>query len=170
MLFFERFANLVFCPFESHLTLTPDHWCSVRQLANFSVGEQHRFIRPVVKPSNCTKDVVRDSCLMFDIDYDRVLKELRLPAINESAHQKKLPVKKCTDGWLYDRNHYWDSFAMHVNQLFRQFSVLFSELFLCCAKKFDFVCDQTHGLDIIATVRTIASICGTPFFGLIADL
>ncbi|CAG2181961.1 unnamed protein product, partial [Oppiella nova] len=133
-----------------HLKLVPDHWCAVQELANFSHGEQHRFVRPVVRHSNNTEDVVRDSCHMFDVDYRQVLNDLRLPQVNASVkcHKSKLSVKKCDDGWVYDRSYYWDSFSIH----------------------FDFVCEHSHRFNIILTIRTIASICGTPIFGLIADL
>ncbi|CAG2175528.1 unnamed protein product [Oppiella nova] len=99
-----------------HLKLVPDHWCAVQELANFSHGEQHRFVRPVVRHSNNTDDVVRDSCHMFDVDYRQVLNDLRLPQVNASVkcHKSKLSVKKCSDGWVYDRSYYWDSFSMHI--------------------------------------------------------
>ncbi|CAG2107370.1 unnamed protein product [Medioppia subpectinata] len=133
----------------NHLKLVPDHWCRVNELSNFSYGEQHRFVRPVVRPSNTSADVVRDSCHMFDIDYKQVLNDLRLPPVNESIKcHKKLAVKTCADGWVYDTGYYWDSFAMH----------------------YDFVCENSHRFAIIPTIRTIASVCGTPLFGLIADL
>jgi len=78
-------------------------------MINFSFGEQHRFIRPVL--INESKSVM-ESCLMFDIDYKEVARNLRLPQTNKTS--KKLNVKSCDNGWIYDRTHYWDSAVMHV--------------------------------------------------------
>ncbi|XP_054157351.1 organic cation/carnitine transporter 2-like [Oppia nitens] len=137
-----------------HFKLMPDHWCAVPELANFSHGEQHRLIRPVVIQATNSginghqQRAVRDTCLMFDIDYQQVLNELRLPPVNQTKCHKKLSVKPCNRGWLYDRSQYWDSFVM----------------------KFDIVCENSHKFNVIPFIRTVGSICGTPLFGLIADL
>jgi len=49
---------------------------------------------------------------MFDVDYKKVARELRLPQINETKNKFKL--KSCDNGWIYDRTHYWDSAIMQV--------------------------------------------------------
>jgi hypothetical protein len=96
--------------FYSFLKLTPDHWCSVPELINFSHGEQQRFIRPVLSINNSLSAL--ESCFMFDVDYKQVARELRLPQINETKN--KIKLKSCDNGWIYDRTHYWDSAVMHV--------------------------------------------------------
>lgn len=53
-----------------------------------------------------------ESCIMYDINYREVACDLRLPLMNVT--NKKLAVKSCDNGWIYDRTHYWDSAVMHV--------------------------------------------------------
>lgn len=82
----------------------PDHWCHVPQLTNLSFEEQHRLIRPLDSLTNKLS-----SCLMYDIDYDEVLK-----SGNESTYYRNvssLSTKPCENGWLFD-NIYYDETAV----------------------------------------------------------
>ena len=112
-----------------YLYLTPDHWCSVKQLVNFSDGEQHRFIRPIKVLNSIRKRRIflMDSCSMHDINYDQVARLLQLPFeyrihnINNKTGKLmiKLPYKQCQNGWVYDRTTIQQTAVTQVSSYFK---------------------------------------------------
>ncbi len=76
---------------------TPDHWCFVPQLANLSYELQHQLIRPLTIVQGLPS---KDSCFMFDIDYDLIVNTTTLP-VNDSS---QLKTKACDNGWVYDKS------------------------------------------------------------------
>ena len=85
---------------------TPDHWCFVPQLANFSYELQHQLIRPLTiaqgLPSN-------DSCHMYDIDYDFIVNTTL--SVDNVSQQK---TKACDNGWVYDKSVYQETATTKV--------------------------------------------------------
>lgn len=111
----SKLTLVLFC---SHNELVPDHWCRVALLENFSYGEQHRLIRPLVKSSVDGHDQYRypvalSKCELYDIDYGEVVSGLQVK--NKNGSVKAVPTAKCNDGWVYNRLVYEDSAAMHVS-------------------------------------------------------
>lgn len=89
------------------MVYTPDHWCFVPELANLSLKEQHRLIRPLVWKQGKYEF---DSCSMYDIDYEVVAPSLKLP-MNETS---SIPTKKCLNGWSFDRTEFIETGVTHA--------------------------------------------------------
>lgn len=90
------------------MVYTPDHWCFVPELANLSMADQHRLIRPLIwKQGNYEFD----TCSMYDINYEEVVSTLELPSNNTSD----IPTKKCLNGWSFDRTDFTETASTHVS-------------------------------------------------------
>lgn len=74
------------------ITNIPEHWCYVPVIANsnLSLATQKKLIRPASHPR----------CSMYDVDYARILRTHR------SSTGPNTPIKRCTEGWVYDKTSY----------------------------------------------------------------
>lgn len=86
------------------MVYTPDHWCHVQELADLPPQVQHRLIRPRISNRY-------DSCYMYDIDYKNISKTLELP-VNDT---NLLPIKKCSNGWVYDEAYFKETAVTKVS-------------------------------------------------------
>lgn len=113
----------LFCMTTLFMVSSPDHFCRVSQLSNFSYEEQQKFISPIIEENGIKK---HDSCNMYDIDYDLVAKSANLSFI---YNNESLPLTKCNDGWVYD-NTYYDETAVTAVRIFSYLhSIIIETLF-----------------------------------------
>ncbi|CAK1549985.1 unnamed protein product [Leptosia nina] len=85
-----------FCAFNQlFMTDTPDHWCHVPELRNFSVEDRKVMAIPRKADDNTTFE----SCLRYSVNWTDIIESNKSIEINQS-----LPVEPCLDGYEYDRS------------------------------------------------------------------
>ncbi|RWS08752.1 Organic cation transporter 1-like protein [Dinothrombium tinctorium] len=104
---------------------TPDHWCYVPQLSNFSLEIQKKLIRPP-KANNPNR---LDSCRMYDIDYNIFLNNsASVLFFNKSS--ENITTKACDNGWTFDPSDYESTAVTELN-LYCDRSIWISNIFTC---------------------------------------
>ncbi|XP_022124534.2 carcinine transporter [Pieris rapae] len=85
-----------FCAFNQlFMTDTPDHWCQVPQLSNFSLEERKMMSIPKKAEDNSTYE----SCVRYSVNWTDILE------LNKSIHiNENWPLEPCLDGYEYDRS------------------------------------------------------------------
>ncbi|KAG8177110.1 hypothetical protein JTE90_015254 [Oedothorax gibbosus] len=85
------------------ITSIPDHWCYIPLIAksNLSLETQKQLIKPESK----------SKCLMYDVDYSKVLRTHRL---NVGPHT---PTVRCNHGWAFDKSTYVETSTTRWNMV-----------------------------------------------------
>ncbi|VVD01760.1 unnamed protein product, partial [Leptidea sinapis] len=83
-----------FCAFNQlFMTDTPDHWCKVPQLQNFSLEERKMLSIPRKEADNSTFE----SCVRYSVNWTQILQGNGTIVVNQSW-----PREHCLDGYEYD--------------------------------------------------------------------
>lgn len=103
-----------FCAFNQlFMAETPDHWCRVPELGNFSVEQRKSLAIPADNGtfSKCTRYAVNWSQIMEDGCCD----------MEDVVPNESWEVEGCTDGWEYDRRHVSSSIVIDVSVKFANY-------------------------------------------------
>ncbi|CAG2174633.1 unnamed protein product [Oppiella nova] len=133
-----------FCMTTLFMISSPNHWCKVWQLSNYSFEQQIQLISPAEIVNGVPK---YDSCNMYDIDYNYLAKVGNISIYKWDKNLTDFPVKPCHDGWAFDNTNYEETAVTALN------------LF----------CDRSHYVNLILSVGNIGTIIGTPLFGWLSD-
>ncbi len=99
----------LFCMTTIFMVSSPDHWCKVSQLSNYTYEQQKQLSSPLIEKNGF---ITHDSCHMYDIDYDYVAKVGNITIYkNDNNINGSLRIKSCNNGWIYD-NFYYDETAV----------------------------------------------------------
>ncbi|XP_041985089.1 carcinine transporter [Aricia agestis] len=96
-----------FCAFNQlFMSDTPDHWCRVPQLQNYTQEERRALSIPRKADDNATFE----TCMRYDVDWSDILSKGGPIAVNESW-----PVEPCLDGYEYDTSEVKSSIVIDFN-------------------------------------------------------
>ncbi|RZF41402.1 hypothetical protein LSTR_LSTR000116 [Laodelphax striatellus] len=127
------------------VSATPDHWCRVPELDNFSYDGNNSLTEEEKKTLSIPfRNGRYEKCLMYDIDYRK-----RLSSFNKSQDVTNftLPTIPCRHGWNYDKKNYDSTLVTELN----------------------LVCDNSWKPSLATTLFYLGSLIGSIVFGYISD-
>ncbi|CAM1324227.1 Uncharacterised protein g8605 [Pycnogonum litorale] len=127
------------------LTITPDHWCNVPELANLPDDQQKMLSVPIQEVSELDEKLIYSQCIVYKFNYTGFDEE-------NSTHWKvsHSPNRTtgCTDGWNFDSS--------------LQFSSLVTDL--------EWVCENRWKDVMLQSSFWFGAAVGSITFGITADL
>ncbi|XP_054707555.1 carcinine transporter-like [Uloborus diversus] len=129
------------------MVATPDHWCLVPQLSALNLTEQQikNFAIPILPEGSFSK------CTMYAYNYASVAAEYKstgkLPEMNSGKKILIKPIRKCNDGWVYQKEWYEETIV----------------------SQWDLVCDNNYLPSLVLTLANAGSVFGTFVFSIVAD-
>ncbi|XP_042903942.1 carcinine transporter [Parasteatoda tepidariorum] len=130
------------------MVATPDHWCLVPELQSLNISELDikRISIPMQPGGTFSK------CTRYDYNFTAFALEYmttgKLPEIkNEGKFITRRPVKKCDNGWMYQKDWYEETIV----------------------SKWNLVCEDNYLPSLVLTLANAGSVFGTFIFSALAD-